>query len=245
MYNILIWGTGEIAQKILIDMEQDWNIIGYIESEPTNKYYREKPIMSPDSLPKDYDYLIVANTYTDEVHETCKEMGIDESRMIYLCTSRKQLGCSDMKRIRDVLGEKHYAFYCEEFKIYDKSYVYEDARRYDSQNHRDSFKIYKKDMNPVLVDKYKEAGSLNNYFWQDLWAAKLIHKSGVKEHYDIGSRLDGFIAHLLAMSIEVTMIDIRDFPGNVEHLHTIQADATNLEGIEDGSIESLSALCSL
>ena len=86
---------------------------------------------------------------------------------------------------------------------------------------------------------------MGNYFWQDLWAAKLIYKSGIKKHFDIGSRIDGFIAHLLAMNIEVSLIDIREFPGEVENLHTIVDDATSLKQIADNSVESMSALCSL
>lgn len=98
---------------------------------------------------------------------------------------------------------------------------------------------------PVIVDKYALAGTTGNYFWQDLWAARLILKSKVTRHFDIGSRLDGFISHLLAAEIEVTMIDIREFPEKIENLHTIVDDATMLNQIEDESIESMSALCSL
>ncbi len=98
---------------------------------------------------------------------------------------------------------------------------------------------------PVITEKYAYAGGITNYFFQDLWAAKLIIKSKVKAHFDIGSRLDGFIAHLLAADINVTMIDIREFPGEVEHLNTIVDDATSLQQIQDESIESMSALCSL
>ena len=42
----------------------------------------------------------------------------------------------------------------------------------------------------------------------------------------------------------VTMIDIRPLPQKIEGLIFIQADATNLDGISDMSIISLSALCS-
>lgn len=98
---------------------------------------------------------------------------------------------------------------------------------------------------PMLNDKYAAAGTMNNYFWQDLWAAKLIYKSGIRKHFDIGSRIDGFIAHLLAMDINVSLIDIREFPGKVENLHTIVDDATSLKQIADNSIDSMSALCSL
>lgn len=64
-------------------------------------------------------------------------------------------------------------------------------------------------------------------------------------HYNIGSRLDGFIAHILAMGIPVKMIDIRPFPTEIEGLDTIVDDVTCLRQFEDNSIESLSALCSL
>lgn len=57
--------------------------------------------------------------------------------------------------------------------------------------------------------------------------------------------MDGFIAHLLAADIDVTMIDVRDFPGEAEHLHTIVDDATSLRQTWDESIESMSALCFL
>lgn len=65
------------------------------------------------------------------------------------------------------------------------------------------------------------------------------------EHYDIGSRLDGFIAHVLSYGIPVHMIDIRPFPTKIAGLDTVVADATNLDIFADNSIESLSALCSL
>lgn len=64
-------------------------------------------------------------------------------------------------------------------------------------------------------------------------------------HYNIGSRLDGFIAHILAMGIPVKMIDIRPFPTEIEGLDTIVDDVTCLRQFEDNSIENLSALCSL
>lgn len=112
-------------------------------------------------------------------------------------------------------------------------------------NKRETFNIDSRYMWPILTDKYALAGTLGNYFWQDLWAAKKIIRSGVKQYFDIGSRLDGFIAHLLATDIDVEMIDIREFPGEVEHLHTIVDDATTLHQIPDTSVDSLSTLCSL
>ena len=108
-----------------------------------------------------------------------------------------------------------------------------------------TFKINEKTLWPVINEKFEDAGIIQNYFWQDLWAAKLVFNNRPEIHYDIGSRLDGFIAHILAMGIPVKMIDIRPFPTEIEGLDTIVDDATCLRQFEDNSIESLSALCSL
>ncbi len=63
-------------------------------------------------------------------------------------------------------------------------------------------------------------------------------------HYDIGSRINGFIANLLASKAteKIVMIDIRPFPIAIEGLDFLQGDATNLDTIEDNSLMSLSSL---
>ncbi|MCI8418502.1 MAG: DUF268 domain-containing protein [Lachnospiraceae bacterium] len=112
-------------------------------------------------------------------------------------------------------------------------------------NTRPNFQIDEKYLWPIIGDKYKSAGTVSNYFWQDLWAAKLIYQRKPQVHYDIGSRLDGFIAHLLSYGVSVKMIDIRSFPTVIDGLETILDDAMTLHQFEDNSIDSLSALCSL
>ena len=64
-------------------------------------------------------------------------------------------------------------------------------------------------------------------------------------HFDIGSSVDGFISHLMALKVPVTLIDIRPMEAKPPGVDYIQADATELKGIEDNSVESISALCSL
>lgn len=117
-----------------------------------------------------------------------------------------------------------------------------DMRAYNSRNIRTEFHASIRNLYPCLNDWDDNAGSLSYYFWQDLWAARKIFQLKPSEHYDIGSRVDGFIAHVLPF-MSVTMIDIRPLPQKVEGLKFIQADATNLEGIADNSIISLSSLC--
>ena len=117
-----------------------------------------------------------------------------------------------------------------------------DMKAYNSQNTRPEFHASIVRIWPCLNDWGGGAGSLDCYFWQDLWAARKIFQLRPTEHYDIGSRVDGFIAHLLSF-MPVTMIDIRPLSQKVEGLKFIQADATNLDGIADNSLISLSSLC--
>ena len=47
---------------------------------------------------------------------------------------------------------------------------------------------------------------------------------------------------LSGLNAKITIIDIRPLPIKVSNLKFIQANATNLDGIKDNSIESLSSL---
>jgi len=96
-------------------------------------------------------------------------------------------------------------------------------------------------MLPVLGDRYQSAGTLGHYFHQDLWAARRIHSRGPRIHVDIGSRIDGFVAHLLVF-MPVTVIDVRPLASVVAGLAFVQEDATALSSFQDDSIDSLSSL---
>lgn len=122
---------------------------------------------------------------------------------------------------------------------------FSDMDSYSSLNTRPDFCITDEDLYPILYDHLAPAGSATNYFFQDLWAAYKINKLHPDMHYDVGSRLDGFIANLLAAQQPVTMLDIRPLPYTIPGLSFIQADATNMANIDDNSIFSLSALSSV
>lgn len=244
MKKILIWGTGKLAKRFI---KNDFNgeIIGFIETKKLADFYMDKPVYDSLQIPCQYDYIIVANSHTTEIYNLIKRMNIDCSKIIFLYGIKQQIGCIDKDILKEILLEKNYTDYCGEFSLTEDSFIEDDARTYTEMNRRRNFDIKEEYMWPVIRDKYAVAGKVDNYFWQDLWAARLVIESGVRCHLDIASRLDGFIAHLLAFGMDVTMIDVREFPEKIEHLHTIVDDATNLSQIPDNSIESLSALCSL
>lgn len=244
MKKILVWGTGAIAQELL-DNTVNGEIIGFCQTRKTMDDFRGIQVYGIDEALPYYDYMIIANTYTDEIYKICVQFRLDLNKIIFLYPIRQKVGCTNPEIVEEVLGEKNWTTYCAESGIYENTFFSADRAQYSKMNYRPTFDIREDCLWPIVTDKYKAAGNMNNYFWQDLWAARLIHESGVEKHFDIGSRIDGFIAHLLAMGISVTLIDIRKFPGEVEKLHTIVDDATVLRQIEDESITSMSALCSL
>ena len=81
---------------------------------------------------------------------------------------------------------------------------------------------------PILSDKSSDSGSHGVYFYQDLQAAKLIYNRNPERHLDIGSRLDGFISHLLSFR-SVYFADIRPLQASIPGLHFIQFDVMDTE----------------
>ncbi len=104
-----------------------------------------------------------------------------------------------------------------------------------------SFPVKMGDIFPVYHDRFDTAGvASGHYFHQDLWAAKLIYARNPEVHVDVGSRVDGFISHLLVFR-SVTVVDVRDLNSTVPGLSFRQGDITALE-FNDGSLESVSCL---
>ena len=244
MKKLLIWGTGKLAKQF-IENGYSGDIVGFIETTKSIDTFMNKPVFGSNEIPKGYDYIVVANSYVTEIYNLCVNLGIDVSKLIFLYGVKNRIGCTEQSVLKEILLDKNYTNYCAEFGLLENTFLHTDAKKYQELNKRPNFAIQERYIWPILKEKYSYAGTISNYFWQDLWAARLIVKMGVKNHFDIGSRLDGFIAHLLAADIDVTMIDVRKFPSEVERLHTIVDDATTLHQIPDESIESMSALCSL
>jgi hypothetical protein len=98
---------------------------------------------------------------------------------------------------------------------------------------------------PALSDAHLESGvAKGHYFHQDLWAAREVFKRHPKRHIDVGSRIDGFVAHLLCFR-EVEVIDIRPLNSVVPGLTFVRADITLPFGIQDHRADSVSCLHAL
>lgn len=106
---------------------------------------------------------------------------------------------------------------------------------------KDEFRIDLSNLHPCLGDRYSKAGTASgDYFHQDLCAARKVFIANPENHWDISSRIDGFVAHLLTFR-SVNVIDIRPMESKISEMIFHQGDITALN-IPDNSIEFLSCL---
>ena len=95
---------------------------------------------------------------------------------------------------------------------------------------------------PCYGDRFSQTGNIDkHYFHQDIWAARRIQSARPARHVDVGSRIDGFVAHCLTfMAVEV--VDIRRLRAESAGLKFTQSDAVLLPAFADDSLPSLSSL---
>lgn len=242
---ILIWGTGRIAENI-IDGLAESQVVGYVETQKSKEIYHGKQVYDAADLPNDYDAILIANQWGRDVYSCCQRLGIELDRLCFLTSIPQKIDIENNLRLANlILKPEWYEKVCAEFGKIEHDWVAEDAKIYSEYNVHPTMQIREECSMPIYTDKVANAGKINSYFWQDLWAARKIYKESPEIHYDIGSRIDGFVAHLLAFRNNVNLIDIRPLDRGVDGLEFTCADATNLNDFKDDSIESLSALCSL
>jgi len=84
---------------------------------------------------------------------------------------------------------------------------------------------------PCLHDRYAEGGTTKSeYFWQDLLVARCIHAAAPSKHVDIGSRVDGFVAHVASFR-EIEVFDVRPVTTHIPGVAFTQADMMNAASI--------------
>lgn len=114
--------------------------------------------------------------------------------------------------------------------------------RYLSGTKATPFKVTFKDLSYSTADSRSSAGHVDShYFLQDVWAARAINAIKPSDHVDIGSRLDGFVSHLLSSNQKIIYLDWREPLLKDNYFVFKQADIMNLP-FPDNSVKSLSCL---
>lgn len=98
---------------------------------------------------------------------------------------------------------------------------------------------------PCLHDWYEEGGTTKSeYFWQDLLVARMIFEARPEKHVDIGSRVDGFVAHVASFR-EIEVFDIRPITTRIPGVTFKQADLMNPGAAITDYCDSISCLHAL
>jgi hypothetical protein len=94
----------------------------------------------------------------------------------------------------------------------------------------------------ILNEKFSESGiASGHYFHQDLLIARKIFQNNPVKHVDIGSRTDGFVAHVATFR-EIEVFDIRTQTKKIKNIIFKKADLTQLP---DNLIEYTDSISSL
>ena len=97
-------------------------------------------------------------------------------------------------------------------------------------------------LNPITFERCHESGTMSgHYFHQDLLVARKVFQANPTKHVDIGSRTDGFVAHV-AVFREIEILDIRAQNSKVRNIHFRQADLMQLQESMRGYCDSISSL---
>lgn len=85
---IFVWGTGRLVGKILgegvkqIDIER---VEAFIDNDKSKKEYMGKKVFSPEEISEmEYDAILVANLFCQEIRLQCQKIGIDLNKVIFL-----------------------------------------------------------------------------------------------------------------------------------------------------------------
>lgn len=98
---------------------------------------------------------------------------------------------------------------------------------------------------PFFHDRNDLGGTASgHYFHQDLLVARRVFARKPQRHVDVGSRVDGFVAHVACFR-EIEVFDIRTPPDNLPNIIFRQADLMNLLPQFKDYCDSLSCLHAL
>jgi SAM-dependent methyltransferase len=95
---------------------------------------------------------------------------------------------------------------------------------------------------PILSDKRTENGKIRGaYFQQDLLVARKLFRKNPDKHIDVGSRIDGFVAHV-AVFREIEVFDVRPQTDKITNVTLRQVDFMNLPDEMVNYCDSVSSL---
>ena len=113
--------------------------------------------------------------------------------------------------------------------------------RYQLDNSADEPFVWGK-MYPSIGDDTDASGRANgHYFHGDLWTARRVFENAPRRHIDVGSRVDGLVAHIASFR-EIDVLDIRPNDAQIENINFLVRDLMEEDPAFDAITDSLSSL---
>ncbi|WP_315077729.1 chemotaxis protein [uncultured Clostridium sp.] len=84
MYNVVVFGTGSVANEVTKNVNNNTNILCYLDNdkEKWNKILHNKNICSPEKIEcLDYDFIIIASQYTEEIYNQLIKLDINSEKI--------------------------------------------------------------------------------------------------------------------------------------------------------------------
>lgn len=82
--HVLIWGTGKLCQWLLSRL-CNCEVLAFIETQKGKESYKGKRIIEPAEIDLyDFDRIIIASGYSEEILKTMIRLGIDLNKVIFL-----------------------------------------------------------------------------------------------------------------------------------------------------------------
>ncbi len=227
---IAVVGIGKIYFREKGFLEKKYDIAAIADNAKAGQYIEGYNCVSIGELQRiDWDkILICTSAYMAELRSQLNEMGIENDKIL---------------SINEILDEIHKDADMDKYNA-DKA----EYKRQCVEKRASLFLFNSRYEKPKIKDYREQSGDMDHhYYYMDILVAKKIIQDCPKHHYDIGSRVDGLISHLITADIMTTAIDIRPLTvrnpgGGIVPLEFIQADAVTLTEIQDNSIASLSSL---
>jgi len=98
---------------------------------------------------------------------------------------------------------------------------------------------------PCIADRHDNSGTASgHYFHQDLLVANKIFINKPGKHVDIGSRIDGLVAHVASFR-EIEVFDIRDMNEQIQNIHFKHLDIMDGNAVSHDYCDSISCLHAL
>ena len=125
-------------------------------------------------------------------------------------------------------------------------FYWRDFRMFRAQQKDSDVKFKAGGLWPCLGDRFSSGGvAKGHYFHQDLLVARRIFSRNPQKHVDVGSRIDGFVAHVASFR-QIDVYDIREIESNVPNISFTRCDLMHFNDMSlVESCDSLSCLHAL